>query len=207
MALGVTSLLMYRRVSEVEKELARLRTEAGYLKIEDETLFQAIAIPCEDPLTWKWRCYLPKGSKYCWNSGSGMVPATGVGGANASGREIKPRAEGFQGVITVSLRKDPDPHFNRWIFCTKWRSEGAGEMSSTSSSIPDELMDQILQAQMTESQCLGELKPETRKPGETIVLLKRRIGEQTSANRWTGSSKPQPGFCVWLSEDNSEQRK
>jgi hypothetical protein len=199
-ALAVTSLLMYRRMTEAEKELVKLRNEVGYLKVEDETLFQAIAIPCEDPLTWKWRAYLPKGSKYSWHLNSGMIPATGVLGGGASSQETVPRARGMETVMTVSLRKDPEPKNQRWLFNMSYRSADGKEKHRTGTSIPDQIMDQILQANFTNGECLGDLKAETRKRGETIILVKRRIGEKTSANSWIISSKPQPGFAVWLEE-------
>ena len=200
-ALAITSLLMYQRMSNAERELVKLRNEAGYLKIEDETLFQAIAIPCEEPLTWKWRAYLPKGSKYLWHLNSGTIPAIGVGGGSGgSSQETLPRTQGMEVIITVSVRKDPEPKNKRWLFNLTHRSADGSERSVTSISIPDQIMDQFSQAQMTSSECFAESKFETRKRGEPIILLKRRIGEQISANSWMRSSKPQPGYAVWLEE-------
>jgi len=199
-ALTLASLLMYRRLSDAERELVKLRNEAGYLKIEDETLFQAIAIPCEEPLMWKWRAYLPKGSKYSWHLNYSMIPAMGALGGGASSHEVIPRPQGIEGTITVSIRKDPEPTNRRWLFNLTYRSADGKEKHSIGTSIPDQTMDQFLQAHMTDGECLGELNAETRKRGESIILLKRRIGEQTSANSWSTSSKPQPGFAVWLEE-------
>jgi hypothetical protein len=199
-ALGVTSLLMYRRMSDAERQLVRLRNEAGYLKIEDEALFQAIAIPCEEPLTWKWRAYLPKGSNYWWHLNSGTLPARGVLGGGASTRETLPHTQGIEVVATVSIRKDPEPKNKRWLFNLTYRPVDGSEKHGIGTTIPDQVMDQILQAHMTDGECFGELKAETRKRGESVILVKRRIGEQTTANSWISSSKPQPGFAVWLEE-------
>jgi hypothetical protein len=187
-------------MADAEKELLKLRNEAGYLTITDETVFQGIAIPCEEPLTWKWRCYLPKGSKYSWHLDSGMVPAAGVSGGGANFLEVSPRSQGAEVLVTVSLRKDPDPKYERWIFNLKSRSEEGSENQWVSTSIPDPIMNQILQANMTEGCCFGEHKAETRKRGETIILLKRRIGEEITPTSWEISSKPQPGLAVWLRE-------
>lgn len=197
---AVASLLMYRRMSDAERELVKLRNEAGYLKVEDETLFQAIVIPCEEPLTWKWRAYLPKGSKYSWHLNSGMIPAMGVLSGGASSPEMLPRTQGEEAVITVSIRKDPEPKNKRWLFNLTYRSADGREKKNIGTSIPDQIMDQILQAQMTNTECFAELKAETRKRGESIILVKRRIGEQISGTSWANSSKPQPGFAVWLEE-------
>lgn len=199
-ALAVASLLMYRRLSDAEGELVTLRNEAGYLKIEDETLFHAIAVPCEEPLTWKWRAYLPKGREYSWHLNSGMIPAMGVLDGGASSQETLPRSQGMEVTITVAIRKDPEPKNRRWLFNLTYRSADGREKQSTGTSIPDQTMEQFLQAHMTDGECFAELKAETRKRGESIILLKRRIGEQTSATSWSTSSKPQPGFVVWLEE-------
>jgi hypothetical protein len=202
-ALAVTSLLMYRRMADAERELVKLRNEAGYLTIEDEKVFQAISIRCEEPLTWKWRAYLPRGSNYSWHLNSGMIPANGVGGGSGgSSREGLPLAQGKEVVITVSIRKDPEPKNKRWVFSVRYRSADGTEKHSTSTSIPDQIMDQILQAQMTQDECFADLKAETRKRGESIVLIKHRTGEQTPSKSWSSSLKPQPGFAVWLDEEN-----
>ena len=200
-ALALTSVLMFRRMSQAETELVKLRNEAGYLTITDETVFQGIALHCDEPLTWKWRCYLPKGSKYSWSVGSGMIPKTGVpADCNASGQDMLPRPKGTEVILTVSIRKDPDPRFERWLFNLSSRTADGTLMEGTTTSIPGQIMDQIFQANMTCGECLGELKAETRKPGEMIVLVKRRIGEATSSSSWKNSSKPQPGFAAWLGE-------
>ena len=103
-------------------------------------------------------------------------------------------------VITVSMRKDPEPKNKRWLFNLTYRPADGWEKHSIGTSIPDQLMDQILQADMTDTECFADLNAETRKRGESIILVKRRIGEQTSANSWATSSKPRPGFAVWLEE-------
>ena len=202
-ALVTTSLLMYRRMSKAERELITLRNEAGYLKIEDEKLFQAIALDCPEPLTWKWRVFMPKGSKYSWNLASGDIPESSIpknGFCLVSSFEQLPRTKGVEALIMVSIRKNPDPNNKRWDFTLFCRSTERDEKSSLATSISDELMDNILQAHCSETHAFGDLKPETSKRGETIILLKRRIGEQSSPNSWTTSTKPQSGFIIWLKE-------
>jgi hypothetical protein len=199
-ALVITSVHMYRRMSEVEQELVKLRTLAGYMKIEDETLFQALALQCEEPLTWKWRVFMPKGSKYSWHLNSGDFPESGVLNGGVSSVEQTPRPAGVESIITVSIRKDPEPKNKRWDFVLSSRSTEGDKKESMTTSIPDVVMDKILQSGCSETYSVGDLKPETSKRGELIILLKRRIGEQSSPNSWTTSSKPQPGFAVWLNE-------
>lgn len=200
-AMALTSVLMYRQVSETEKELVKLRNEAGYLKIEDETLFQALALDCQEPLTWKWRVFLPKGSKYSWHLDSGNISEFDVPKGGVYTSEQLPRTKGTEAIITVSIRKDPEVDKKRWTFNLSCRATEGNERNSIGGTIPDNVMDKILQCPMKSTQLLGSLKPETRKPGESIVILQYHIGEQSppNSNSWTSlTTKRQPGFAVWL---------
>jgi hypothetical protein len=203
-ALVLTSLLMYRRLSEAERELSKLRREAGYLKIEDESLFHAITVPCDEPLTWKWRIFLPKGSKYRWTLASGdAIPQSGLPKGqfcSMSSDEQIPRSKGVEAVVTAVIRKDPEPDNKRWFFRVSLRSVDDNANSVAETSIPDDLMRKIIQSHCSETAQIGQLNQETRKPGETIDFLKCRLGEPTSPNSWTISPNPQPGFSVWLEE-------
>jgi hypothetical protein len=40
-------------------ELSELRRETGYLEITDPQTLQAIAVPCLEELTWRWRIHVP----------------------------------------------------------------------------------------------------------------------------------------------------
>jgi hypothetical protein len=202
-ALVLTSLLMYRRLSDAERELSKLRREAGYLKVEDESLFHAIAVPCDEPLTWKWRVYLPKRSKYRWMLAYGdEIPQSGFPKniCYSFTDEQIPRSKGVEALVTVSIRNDPDPDAKRWIFSLAMRSAEENASSETRTTIPDDLMRKILQSCASETARIGQQKQETRKSGEVIDLVKCRLCEEISPNSWTISPNPQPGFGVWLEE-------
>jgi hypothetical protein len=199
-ALALTSVLMYRRMSEAERELVKLRSLTGYFKIEDPTLFQSLALECEEPLTWKWRVFLPKGSQYSWHLNYGDLPEIGTSiGSGVSSLESMPRSEGVEAIVTVSLQKDPEPDKNRWGFSLSCREIDSGARKNITGSVPDEVMEKIFQCPMKTTQTLGLLKPETRKPDESIIFLKYRIGEQSSPGSWSSITKnPQPGIVVWI---------
>ncbi|MGB7736342.1 MAG: hypothetical protein WBL72_21890, partial [Thermoguttaceae bacterium] len=149
----------------------------------------------------QWRAYLPKGSNYWWHLNSGTIPAVDVLGGGAFIQGTIPRTQGIEVVITVSIRKDPVPKNKRWLFNLTYHPVDGGEKNGICTAIPDQIMDQILQAEVKIDECFGQRKAETRKRGESIILLKRRIGEQNSDNSWQSSFKPQPGFVVWLEEE------
>ncbi|MBN2580953.1 MAG: hypothetical protein JXB10_18360 [Pirellulales bacterium] len=174
----------------------KLRTEAGYLKIKDDSLFQGIEIPCEEPLTWKWRVFLPKGSKYSWHYLAGMIPASPHVPKCSGSHEGHSRSNGVEAIITVSLRKAPDPQKEQWSLGLSFRSVEAREKWSMRTSVSD----QDLQLGHTNIEVFGGSQAVTCKRGETIFLLRNRALEQTSSNSWVDSQKPQPGIAVWLEE-------
>jgi hypothetical protein len=66
----------WREVEPLRQEVRRLRTELGYLVIEDPTKVHAIraqSIEAIEPNTWRWRLYLPPGETYSLNVFSGHI--------------------------------------------------------------------------------------------------------------------------------------
>jgi hypothetical protein len=56
----------------MKAEIRLLRTELGYLTIDDPEKITAIKLQSGDPLTWQWRIYLPPGRKYRIRCASGF---------------------------------------------------------------------------------------------------------------------------------------
>jgi hypothetical protein len=193
-ALVVTSLLMYRRMSDAEQELVKLRNVAGYLKIDDENRFYAIAIETDEPWTWLWRVYLPAGYKYSWHMNYGNIPANDTSdNSGGSASDGAPRIKGTEATVYLSLRKDPE---NKWLLnLTCLSSDGKNNLSIT---VSDDVMNQILNAKMTEGENIGEGKAVSYKIDKPIIFLKRRIGEKQPNGSWQSSQKPMPGIIIWL---------
>ena len=84
--LGVSHFHTTRQLHQANQELRQLRTEVGSLTIDDSTQVYAVAIPCNEPLTWKWRVYLPPGN-WDMHTAHGEIPTTG----------FNPRASGTDG--------------------------------------------------------------------------------------------------------------
>ncbi len=192
-ALILTSVLMYRRMSNAERELVKLRNIAGYLKIDDENLFYAIAIETGEPWTWRWRVYLPAGYKYSWHMNSGNIPANGTsnnsGGSTSDGT---PRIEGSEAIVYLTLRKEPE---NKWLLNLTCQSSDA--KAGLTTSVSDDIMNQI-NANMTEIQNIGEGKAVSCKLDKPIIFFKRRIGEKQPNGSWRTTQKDMPGIMVWL---------
>jgi hypothetical protein len=51
-----------RELRQIKVERRRIREEIGYLNVDDKSKAYIRPVPSTDPLTWKTRIYLPKGS-------------------------------------------------------------------------------------------------------------------------------------------------
>lgn len=66
---------LWREVEPLRAELRQLRTEVGRLTIDDPQKAYAIAIRTDDPMTSRWRIYLPPRTSYTANCYAGIVPS------------------------------------------------------------------------------------------------------------------------------------
>jgi len=189
---------MYWRMSKAEKELKAVRKGAGYMVIDDEKIFQAVAIETYEHMTWRWRIYLPKGHKYSWKVAYGNVPAEGISSQSAHDSI----GETGETILNVALRQNKD---NNWSLYLTFRPNNYGEdgssyaESTSSVPIPDSVMKEMLQKPIGfEYIYIGINGAETRKLDGPIVLLRYRIGQKMLGGGWTGSKNPMPGILVWL---------
>jgi hypothetical protein len=91
---------------------AKLRGELGELEISDSDRdkLQAIAIPTIEPMTWKWRLYIPPGRLFWIDS-----EINGVSDANIPARGSGCSLQSGEQVLTVALRKDESTGNWQWI--------------------------------------------------------------------------------------------
>jgi hypothetical protein len=73
-ALAIALWQVRQQIGPMRTEIAALRTELGYLTINDPTQINAIQIHTGDPLVGEWRIYLPPGRKYRVKTASGFLP-------------------------------------------------------------------------------------------------------------------------------------
>src|SRR5437868_3369152 len=66
--LAVPLILQSLRLRDAEAELSKLRDETGRLTVKDRTRVHVMLVGgSNDPLSWKWRLFIPKGVRYGWN--------------------------------------------------------------------------------------------------------------------------------------------
>jgi hypothetical protein len=59
LALTVIVLLLWREVVPLRAQVTRLEADLGHLHVTDEERPHVIAVRTDEPLTWRWRVYLP----------------------------------------------------------------------------------------------------------------------------------------------------
>jgi hypothetical protein len=193
-ALILTSVLMYRRMSEAEQELVKLRKIAGYYKVEDKNLLYAIAIETNELLSWRWRVYLPAGHKYTWHYYSGNIPDyNDMPKSSGNFGDAASRTYGEEEIIYLALRKDLDNH---WVLILM--QELNGVKTSAFFPVSEDIVDQIRKARGADWHCIGNGKDESRKLNGPIIFLKYRISEILPTGSSIPSDNRRPGIMLWL---------
>ena len=59
LALAITVLLLWREVGLLRAQVSRFETDLGRLHVTDAERPHVIAVRTDEPLTWRWRVYLP----------------------------------------------------------------------------------------------------------------------------------------------------
>ena len=76
--LAASNLFTSHRLKRVNDENVRLRHELGYLTIEDPSKLNVVALPAYEELTWRWRVYVPEGSKLVLKEATRNIPEFGI---------------------------------------------------------------------------------------------------------------------------------
>jgi hypothetical protein len=194
-AIVLTSVLMYRRMSLAEEELVKLRRIAGYYKVEDKHLLYAAAIETNDPLSWGWRVYLPAGHKYTWHCYSGDIPPVGLLPKDSGTVEVGPaRADAAEEIVYLSLRKNLR---DQWVLSLLRESDES--KVSTYQEVTDELVDRLRNARGAFWERLGNGRYESRELDGSVMFLKHNIAEkQPSGGSTSPPDKPTRGIMLWL---------
>jgi hypothetical protein len=187
---GIGYYLTVRRLIEAERELRIRRAESGYLTIDDRTKVHAISMETDQPNTWRWRVFIPKGHRYEWRIACQDIP-----------RDVPPAKEQTSGItyapywesdneliVTATLRPSADS--TRQLTVNSRIGESKNQMAGASLRIPEEKLDWMTTA--SDYGVLGENGTAVRDPKGPIILLMRR--------KHSTSPGPMPGFMIWLEE-------
>lgn len=200
LCVGVGYYHTSRRLREAERELRALRDEVGYLSVEDRTQLHAISIDTDEPNTWRWRLFVPKGHRYSWNIACENIPQNDVPqkpGVSAISNE--PYWETHNEVlVTARLRRIDDA--NSQLSVQSRIGNSRWQMSDASLRIPNDKLRWMSEISSVDGRVIGSRGTVVRDPKGPIILLQRRPYERQPDGTYEPSPNPMPGFMVWLQE-------
>ena len=200
---AIGSYVIARKLSDADRELRKLRNEAGVLSVDDPTKIQVIAVDVDEPNTWRWRMFIPKGHRYSWNIAAEQIP-----------RDQPPKRAGMSGfsnepywerdnevLVTAKLRQEDD---GSWRLSVDPRiGDSKNQMAGASLKIPKEKIEWMTdgRASSTDGRVVGGKGVQVIDPKGPIILLQRRPTERQPDGSDQPSPNPMPGYMIWLNED------
>lgn len=197
--LAIIVALQWREVGPLRAANRQMRTELGFLNIDDPNKACAIQLSTEDP--WKWRIYLPPGGKHKLLGYSGHLPTSTELHGQAWFDAIKKNASGFsstgspfQGefVLEARLTKRGD----QWMLLT---NPGGGISIHQPSG--DWLSDP---GPVGSDSGVGTKQQTVFEPGQPILLM--HMGKPIVTKLPGGTttrespSGPADGFAIWIEQ-------
>ena len=199
-ALGVIigSYVVGTRLKQAERELKALRDETGRLTINDRSQVHVINVAVDEPNTWRWRLFIPKGHKYSWNLAAEEIPQFEVPQqAGIKATSYEPYWERDNEVlVTATLRRQDDTH---WQLSVESRiGDSKNQMSGGSLKIRAEKFAFNTPEPGFDGQIAGTRGTKLFQPRGAIILLQRRKLAKQADGSHKPSPDPMPGFMIWL---------
>ncbi len=170
------------KLRKAEQELHDLRIEQGILVVEDASKIQVVRVDLQQPMTWRWRVYLPPGRSYVvGQQTSGILPdgfpplGSSIGGLRPGENTVTAkvqRNERSEWALlvyvndTVMMKADVPNAPNRW----PERSSGARSRFAVSESFDPSQPTELLRYRASVAGAPG-ITPEPPPGGADGVLI------------------------------------
>ena len=199
-AVGFSHWHNSRKLHFVTSELLKLRSEAGYITVEDKSKFHALAIESGDPNIWKWRLFIPKGTKYKWNiAGENIPQSTPPAKPGVSSISNEQYWETDTNVLVTAHLKEIDS--GDWILTVSSKiGNSKSQMGGVTLQIPADKMKWMRTVSSFENREIGTREIAIRDPHGPIILLQKRPCEKKPDGSFKPSTGTMPGYMIWLSE-------
>jgi hypothetical protein len=197
----IGSYVVGTRLRQAERELKVLRDETGRLTIGDRSQVHVINIAVDEPNTWRWRLFIPKGHKYSWNLAAEEIPQFEVPQqAGIKAVSYEPYWERDNEVlVTATLRRQDDTH---WRLSVESRiGDSRHQMSGGALKIPAEKLAWNTEGASTDGRVAGSKGTQACEPRRAIILLQRRPVARRADGSYGPSPDPMPGFMIWLNPE------
>ena len=188
-----------RQLSEANRQLEILRQETGQLTIKDRTKFHAVAVPVDEPNTWRWRIFLPKGHRYAWRIATKDIPPNSVPNKDVgtAGITNAPYWEtDNEALVTATLRKTEAGDWRLAVIPVM--GQGKHKFYGHAVTIPKEELAWMFEVGSTDGQVLAQNGSVVRDPAGPFIFLQRRPCEKQPDGTYQPSPNPMPGYMIWL---------
>jgi hypothetical protein len=187
------------RLKEAERELQLLRSETGRLTIADRSKVHVINVAVDEPNTWRWRLFIPKGHRYTWNLAADEIPQFDVPQQAAiKAGSNEPYWERDNEVLVTARLRQEEGH---WRLAVESRiGDSPHQMSGGALQIPAEKLQWNTDGASTDGRVAGSSGAEILEPKGPIILLQRRPLERRPDGTRGPSPNPMPGFMIWLQQ-------
>lgn len=198
--LAVSHWQTSRQLATSSSEVRRLRDELGYVSIDDKSKFHAVALDTDEPNSWRWRLFIPKGHRYKWNIACENIPQNvppAQAGVTAISNEPYWETDN-EVLVTARLRQNED---RDWTLSVNSKiGDSKNQMAGGSLTIPEEAMTWMSTRSSTDGRVTGSNGTAVHDPDGPIILLQRRPIEKRPDGSYGPSQGPMPGFMIWLSK-------
>ena len=186
------------RLADAERELRALRNETGNLTINDRSKVHIIAVDVDEPNTWRWRLFIPKGHQYSWKAAAEKIPRYDVPqNAEITAVSNEPYWDRDNEVlVTARLRRGEG---DNWRLSVESRiGDSKHQMGGATLKIPAEKLQWNTDGASTDGRVAGSHGVKVFEPDEPIILLQRRQFERQPDGSIEPSPNPTSGFMIWL---------
>jgi hypothetical protein len=166
-------------------DVRRLRNEVGELTIDDKTKIHLIGVHTNDDLKWKWRVWIPEGTKVVARYQWGRVPRDGV----PRTKNILVLDPGEQWITLTALR---DADGKNWV------GRVETPLGSIDTIIPagEQFFD--LPSKVVFGAGLGYTTEVLDSDVRSYVMYRYRVGQFTSSKQLSDADELTAGFIIWL---------
>ncbi|QDU76116.1 Cell division protein FtsL [Bremerella volcania] len=200
-ALGISHVRMSWQMDEnnqamatMEAELAKLRKEAGYLEISDESLVHVVAAPTHEDLVWRWKVFVPDGV----TMKSHMSVKRSTGGSMTSTSQL---GEG-ENQIELAIYRGPEGEWKQKITVIHGPST-----SSSSGQLPEDFMSWLNNATTSSSGLMRSEGTKVFQPDQDVTLLKMTAHGREKQDPKTGApgkaTKESTEITAWLAPEEN----
>lgn len=193
----------HSEIAAVYAQNRQLREELGHfvgkLSVEDKTKFHAVALETDEPNTWRWRLFVPKGARYRWCIAADEIPRNyppSTQGAMTGVSNSTYWEKDNEVLVTARLRENDD---GTWTLSVDSHiGDSKNQMAGASLNIPAEKMAWMNVGPGTDGQVIGSPGTTVLDPRGPIILLQKRPLERQPDGNYQPSEGPMPGYMIWL---------